>query len=193
MPYAIVRELPEVLQRALSSVGYGRKDVEIRASEKESLFCAGGDGNRGFAILVNLSTGACETHMGSWGGSTPWNPNNAVDLDDREYTLPVGGAVIKGSEGGGRPVYATITLHPDNMAKFLPAGPTLTDAEKQILWAFKTLKSGPYRQSALAGSRKEDLDVLVSRGMLKRSSNGATAITTAGRNALEASGDRGGY
>ena len=44
MPYAIVKELPDVLQRALASVGYGKKDIEVRAKEKESLFCSGGDG-----------------------------------------------------------------------------------------------------------------------------------------------------
>lgn len=193
MPYAIVKELPESLQSALSAVGYGRKDIELRAKETESLFCAGGDGYRGFAVLVNIATGEREVHRGSWGGSNAFNPNNSVDLNDKEYELPLNGAVIKGSEGGSRPVFATITLHPGNMAKFLPAKAELSEAEQHVLWCFKALKSGPYRQSALGTKSGEAIEALVGRKFLKRSTNGATQITTEGRNALEASGYKGSY
>lgn len=187
MPYAIVRELPEPLQRALEAVGYGRKDVCIEAKETESLFVAGGDGYQGFAVLVSLETGVYEVHRGSWGGGNPFNPTNSVDLNDKEYQLPRTGAVIKGSRGGGRPVYATITLHPENMIKALPEAVELTSEEQSIMYAFGALRSGPYRKGLTEG-KGEVIDRLVERGLLKKNAASAVQITTAGRNARKRNG-----
>lgn len=191
MPYAKVKELPDALQQALAAVGYGRSDILIEAKETESLFIAGGDGYRGFVCLVDLGTGSRQLHRGSWGGSNILNPQNHVDLDDRNYLLPPNGAVIKGSEGGNRPVLATISLHPSNIVRFLPAAPSLSNDEQRVLYAYKSLKAGPYRQDAMRGIPSTVADELVEKGMLKRSKNGATQITSDGKNALEQSGYKG--
>ena len=185
--YAKVADLPHVLQQALKSVGYGKKDIEVKTAETVRLSLQGGDGYRAFSTLVNLSTGQYETTMGSWGGSNMFNPSNPVDNDRQAYALPQGGAVIKGIEGGGRPVLATITLHPANVVPWLPATTELTEVERKTLACFKGRKPGPYRNDALAnaGSTPAIVDSLMVRGYLSRNRAGATQITTEGRNACE--------
>lgn len=100
MPYQLVSDLPECLIDALKSVGYGKRDIEILPRDETSISYGGGSGRRGFAILVNLSTGKYETHFGSWGGANAFNPENQVDLNTQSYPIPENGAVILGSEGG---------------------------------------------------------------------------------------------
>ena len=72
--YVQTRELPPSLQSALQSVGYGRRDIAVYAAETTSVACAGGQGQRGFVLLVNLATGSRESHQGSWGGPNMFNP-----------------------------------------------------------------------------------------------------------------------
>lgn len=188
MPYSLVKELPDCLQRALTEVGYGRQSIELRPKEKESLFIAGGDGYRGFVILVDLASGQYKIHQGSWGGSNPWS-SSPVDLDNQSYDLPLNGAVIKGSVGGTTPVYATITLHPNNIVKYLTTGISLTDDEQRVLYAYKTYTSA-FRKGHLIGKEKVIAD-LAQRKLIKISKNGASQITVEGRNALEMSGYKG--
>jgi hypothetical protein len=95
--YVAVKELPNSLIRALASIGYGKKDIDVNIQDTVSLQVSGGDGRRGFALIVNLATG--ETHMlqGSWGGSNMFNPDNRVDLDQRDHKLGENVAVSLGS------------------------------------------------------------------------------------------------
>lgn len=180
--YASVGDLPEALQSALRQVSYHKKDIGLSSAEKISIRDCGGDGRRGFVILVNLTTNEQEIHWGSWGGSNMFNPSNSVDLDDNEYVIPKDGAVIRGSISGG-PTYATITLHPDNLVKLLPSKVELSEKERGILNAYGSLKSGPYRKEELHRLRATDADVdaLVGKGLLKRTKVGVS-ITTEGKN-----------
>lgn len=183
--YAQVKELPECLQSALASVGYGRKDIKVDIAEEASLFVGGGNGYRGFAIVVDLSTGARQTLWGSWGGSNAFTPNNRVDSDSKSRVLGPNVAVIKGSEGGGKPVYATLTIGPANVVKgLLTAPPTdLTPNERATLYAFCHYKSS-YRREAMERARipVNTIDALIVKGLLVRKGNGVQA-TIEGKNA----------
>jgi hypothetical protein len=176
-----VKDLPESIQSALRSVSYGGKDISVQPKERVSIQCSGGAGQRGFAILLDLASGRQEIHQGSWGGANIFNQHNSVDLDDRMHDIPVGGAVITGSQGNR--TFATVYLHPDNMVKLLPAPAELSDKERRIMYAFGCLKSGDYRKEELsrAGATEADIDALISRGFLKRDGRGVQ-ITTAGKN-----------
>lgn len=185
--YSKVRDLPESMQRALASVGYGRADIEVEPSETFTVKSyATGAGRRSFCIVINLETGEEKRFDGSWGGSNMFNPGNAVDMDETERPLPPGFAVIKGSTGDK--VFARIELNPENVAKFLPIqDSSLSDRDKWLLYTFDGLTSAG-RKDEWSRCRdvpsEDDLNRLAAMGYLKRSSNGATKITTEGKNAL---------
>lgn len=179
MVYGPVRELPDCIRRALKSVGYGSRDINIETAEKISIIQAGCDGQRGFVILVNLESGEYTLQKGSWGGSNCFNPDNPVDLDDNEYSIPVNGAVIRGSEGYPR-TFARITLHPNNMIRALPEAIVLTEEEKSTMYCYGALTSA-YRKNFLIG-KETIIDGLIAKGLLKRNAAGAVSITTAGKN-----------
>ncbi len=180
-----VKEMPDVVRQALKSVGYGRKDIEVKAAEKAHAM-QGGDGQRGFMSVVNLSTGEYRTAYGSWGGSNPFQ--TSVDDIDTVVLRP-GMMVITGVSGYG-PVYAIIEAHPSNLTAMLPAVPALTDREIKILRAFQSLKGGQYRQQYLraAGINQSEIDALEAKGLIKINKAGAGQITTAGKNALPPGG-----
>lgn len=178
------KDLPDTIQSALRALNYHRHDIDVDTAERVSLHDAGSAGRRGFVALVDLASGETRVSRGSWGGANIANPDNPVDLDTSLHELPEGGAVIRGSEGGDRPVYATVTLNPRNVMPWLSApAEELTDKERKILEAYGTLKAGEYRKQALreAKATEADIDALVSRGLLKKTGAGVQ-ITTAGKN-----------
>ncbi len=187
--YAPVNTLPESIQRALGSVSYHRKDINIEAKERASLSDAGSAGRKAFVILVNLQTGQSKATWGSWGGSNMFNPRNAVDLDDRDYPIPQNGAVIQGSVGNT--TYASILVSPSTLAPLLPKADKIPDHEALILYCYKCIKGGQYRKDELDrvarkhpdASIAETVESLITRGYLKRNKAGAVQITTAGKNA----------
>jgi hypothetical protein len=184
--YVAVKDLPQVVQSALISVGYGCKDIQVKVQTSVQLSGAGGSGRRSFAILVDLAANKYHVETGSWGGQNMFDRANPVDNDFSSLPLPGNGAAIIGSQGGGHPVFARLVIPRSMVAKIITAdrGPELSPVERVALGCYKSLKSGPYRQEALARAKVTPamLDSLVARGYLKRSSNGATQITTAGKN-----------
>ena len=185
MPYQLVSELPQCLIDALKSVAYNKRDIEILPREKTSILCAGDAGQRGFTILVNLSTGENKIHVGSWGGANAFNPQNQVDLNDQQYPIPENGAVILGSEGNK--TFATIYLNPKNVLAALSEGDVLSDIERKIMYAYGCLKSGQYRNEELVrcgvNDPKNDATVqsLIDRKFLKKDGRGIQ-MTTEGKN-----------
>lgn len=177
--------LPDSLKAVLKEVGYHKADVSVKASTESPLSTMGGQGSKGFAAIVNMATGEYRISWGSWGGANIANPDNAVDTDHSTYQIPQNGAVVLGSIGGTG-TYASILAHPSIIAPLFPPPSTLTEKQKGILRSYKSLKSGPYRQSALADllCTKQDIHTLVCDGYLKESSNGAIQITTKGKNAI---------
>lgn len=180
------KDLPEPVQRALSQVGYGRKDIEVIPRAEVVLSQSGGKGRQGFVALVNLTTAAVAVTWGSWGGENMFDRTNPVDLDHRPYALPADGVAVTGVRGGGQPVWAQLNVPASMMARILPGPPTeLTDAERDALSAYVGYTSA-YRKEQLSrwGIGTDVIDQLVTRGFLTRNKAGATAVTTAGKNAV---------
>lgn len=186
MVYSLVKDLPDILQSKLKSIGYHRQDIELEACETVSEYVPSGTGLRGFCIIVDLSTGKSTERIGSWGGSNMFSPQNSVDNNTNEYPIPMNVAVIKGTKGNN--IFATIYLHKDNVVKFLPATKNeLDDRDRWILFTYSGLTSaGRKNEYEREGDKpsEDDLNRLAGKGYLKRSKNGATQITVDGRNAL---------
>jgi hypothetical protein len=116
------------------------------------------------------------------------NPHRLAIAD---IELTPGFAAVEHVFFQGKDLGYRVLLHPSNFAPLLtaaPAAPALTMRDVAILNAYATLKSGPYRREALARAEATDgaIASLVQQGLLKRASNGATAITVEGRAALAA-------
>lgn len=183
--YVPVKELPDFVVSILKDLGYHSKDIVVKPGESTTMHAPSGDGYRAFVAIVNLGTKEHKVMRGSWGGANAFNPNNAVDLDTNVYTIPKDGLVIHGTEGGGHPVWATITVHPDAMPKMLPdeSSEQLTPQELYVLYHYGRTKSA-YRKEYLQRYKigQNVIDGLVAKKYLKRSESGATQITTAGKN-----------
>lgn len=184
--YVLVKELPPELLRPLKSLGYTRRDIEIQPGTSYSPASAAGTGSRGFVCVVDMGTGKFKTEYGAWGGATPWDQRQ-VDLDTSNYPIPPNGAVIKGTEGGGNPVWAYIKVRPDNLAGLLPEKTDVTKEEFKALQAIK-MKSG-YRAEEFRrqGLGKYSLDnplvkSLLDKGLIKTNAKGALMITLKGKN-----------
>ena len=186
--YYDVKDLPDPLARALKAVKYGKKDIRVVPRSNYSVMGAGEDGFREFVVAVNLITGAWEVEKGSWGGANMFT-SNAVDLDARVRPLPPNGAIIKGSEGGGKPVHAVIYIHPDNLADVLPAGTEdpLTEDENKALQIVEHNR-GTYRAEyfnrhglGVYGRTNPVLLSLAKKGLLKLTGTGVV-VTTQGKN-----------
>lgn len=183
--YVETKTLPDTIATALAGAGYHRPTVGVYVSDTASVACAGGDGLRGFAVLLDIDTGRSETFHGSWGGANPFQ-SNAVDSDTRERPLPPSGCVINGHEGGGKPVYASLTIHPSRAAKLLPApAEALSERLSLVLGAFARFNSrGRSEWFGRHGAATEaELVELESRGFIKRNKAGAVTCTATGRNA----------
>ena len=195
--YTQVKDLPETIQSALNSLGYGRKDISLEVAESISPAVSGGQGKRGFCCIVNIETGERKIDMGSWGGANCFGPSavNPVDSDRNDYVIPPNFAVIKGSEGGDRPVYATITISSSNMIKALPEKVELSARDQWLLYTFKGLTSaGRKNEWERCNDKPSEADLVrfAINGWIKRRSDGACMITTEGKNTLLAS-DGGSY
>jgi len=187
-----VKDLPASVKSALSDLGYGRRDIEVSAATTFSFQSFADDGKRDFTCIVNMETGQSKTTKGSFGGPNPYTRGNLVDSDDRNHPIPLNAAIIQGSEGGGRPVYATIKVHPDNMATLIPAQIELSREEKLAITILDSLKPGyrgEYFQRYDLGLYKGDnplIKGLVDKGLVKVTGTGIQ-ITTAGKNARDPS------
>ena len=183
-----VKQLSPAIQKALATVNYHAKDIEVKPTERVGGTVGGGSGQRGFVIIVNLDTGKFEGVQGSWGGGSPLS-SSPVDAYGGMIDIPANGAVIKGTTGYPR-TFAWIYAHPTAVgAHLLPSGnedaEVLTDAEQQALYCFGSIKGGEYRRDEMRRRNvtAETVDSLVERGYLKRNRAGATQITTKGKNA----------
>jgi hypothetical protein len=172
------KTLPEQIKNVLKQVDFYRELVEVVSSENVSIIggCAF-EGNRSFVAFVDLRDGRSRIFHGSWNGPNPFESKIA----DQPGTISlIENSCIVTGENGGRGSFATVHLHPNNIAKFLPQPEDVTDREKAILACFR-LKSGPYRNNALAGYKSEEIDALVQRGFLAKDGRGVR-ITAKGKN-----------
>jgi hypothetical protein len=182
--YVDTNTLPPTIGAALSSAGYARPIIGVYVRDTASMHAVSGDGMRGFTVLVDIDSGRSETHQGSWGGANMFSVN-AVDSDTTERPLPSGACIISGHTGGGKPTYATLTIHPSRAAKLLPvAGEDLSDREKSLMAVFARFNSrGRAEWFGRHGKATEaELLGLESRGWIKRTKAGAVTCTAAGKN-----------
>src|SRR2546429_9523139 len=143
--HAPVSSLSPLIQSALRSIGYHRADVEVIPAEKVSPSAGGGDGQKGFLYMINLTNGESKRIDGSWGGANMFNRDNPVDLDTASYALPPNGVVIKGSVGYRG--FATVYVPLAAAANFLPLPTTeLTQVEKDGLYCHRGIKGGEARR-----------------------------------------------
>jgi len=188
--YLAIRELPDVIQRALGEVSYRRRDIEVKPATSYQMAGSSGAGKKSFVIAVNMASGQYKVEWGSWGGANAFSPTNPVDLDTKSRPIPANGAVISGTTGGNQPTWAYIQVPPGNMQALLPeedADMDLTDGEKAALYAIGHYKSfyrkeqfqqwglGPY------GPRNPHVTKLLALGLAKTRGQGLM-ITTKGRN-----------
>ena len=180
--FILTRQLPLSLQNLLARFSYGKRDIGLEATETVSPQLGGAAGRRGFVAILNLESGESQAFEGSWGGQNAFTVNR-VDSDETLYRIPPNVVVVKGYTGYP---YSTATLYaaPGTVAPLLPSGVKMSDREVAILSAYRGLRSGPYRQEALALYGEDEIKALVTRGLLKESRNGARQITTEGKNAL---------
>lgn len=190
--YTETKSLPPTLQSALRSVGHARPTIAIYASETASMSSASGDGMRAFTVLVDIDSGRSESHIGDWGGSNPFHAS-PVDGDTASRPLPPNGAVIHGHQGGGKPVYASLTVHPTRIAKLLPSpvGEALTARQTRLLGVYAHLNSRGRKEWFDRHSREfcaptiGELADLERTGLIKVNKAGSVTITPAGRNAAD--------
>ncbi len=190
--YMEVRSLPQALIRALKEVGYGKRDIMVVGKTTYGVQRAGGDGMRGFTAVVDLTSGRTKVEYGSWGGANPFSPQNQVDMDRKEYPIPLNGAVISGTEGG-HSVYATIAAHPDNLQKLLPAGEGDAHSEQEVtaLQIMSSLipkaRKEYFQRNHLGDYSAQNplIQGLAKKGLVKVTGAGLQ-ITMAGKNVVEA-------
>jgi hypothetical protein len=187
MTHAITKDLPESIRAVLASLGYGKKDIRIEVSETVVVGQGGGDGRRSFYAIVALDGSVPpKQEYGSWGGANPFETRR-VDHDQTPHPIQSGFAVITGSSGVN--VYATIHVHPSNIAPLLPVKVELNDRLRAVLKAFKELTSAGRKNeweiyNPSSKPTEAELDELVNRKLLKRNKAGAMSITTEGKNAI---------
>lgn len=187
MIYVPVKTLPAILQYALENAGYHRTDIGVNVRETAYASSHSGDGMRAFTVLVDLETGHATQHWGSWGGANMFTPNNPVDGDTTPRQLPPDGAVINGHTGGGKPAYASLTVHPSRAARLLPSPvENLSERDRKLLGVYASLNSAGRKQyferHPSMRPTATDLQSLADRGFIKVSKAGAVTITADGRN-----------
>jgi hypothetical protein len=184
--------MPPAVQRALKEVGYGRADIAVEARDVFYVGHPAGEGSRSFFGLVNLQTGQTKFTYGNWGGGEAGDIPQLADADRERRPLPPGMVVINGSEGGNRPVWATLTVHPSMMPALLPAGGELTSQEQSglnIIGMYISSARKEYFRDARLGAYGPENPIvrsLAQKGMVKITGAGAIQITTKGKNSRTA-------
>jgi hypothetical protein len=184
--YVDPSDLPECVQTALRLVGHsGRKSVGVTATTQYASGCCT-SGSRAVYVSVHIGSGSVhELHYGSWGGA---NPFESLPGDSMVDIAP--GWCVVGGQTGGR-TYVNVYAHPDTLDRVLPtpvAEPELTEDEIRVLCVHVSLNS---RGRKNYFGRRPTLPVdackarLADLGLLKVARNGASKVTTEGRNTAE--------
>ena len=202
-----ISKLPPGLAKAVLALAPKGRDIKIKAAERATPSCSSQTYHSANALVGDIDNSASVTvRRGVWGGDngfnkapvdTAWDP--VFDREARE--VPVGGAILVGTIGRFCSVYVHPTTFAERWVKhdvardailegrdeeaseMLSEATPLTDAECAILYVHLAYKSGEYRKRVVA-KYTPALESCVTRGLIKRASNGACAITTEGK-ALE--------
>lgn len=190
------KDLPDTLKDALKAVGFRKPQVRVETGTTYNVQNMGGDGYQAFAMAVDLDSGQTKLIQGSWGGPNPYEVKQ-VDRDNQNHPLPVGGAVVLGSRGGGHPVSASIRVHPDNLQKLLPGGDEETFSDDELV-ALEILASSTsaYRKESFPraglgayGPQNVILKSLAAKGLINLTGAGVK-LTVKGANVRESNRGR---
>ena len=180
-----IKDLHPIVQRALHSLGFHKRDVEVIISANTRLrIYGGGGGSRLFFAKVDLKSGQMSVDHGAWGGANMFG-YSMLDQDDRVYAVPDDTAIILGKEGGTSGVLAVVVLPPSLAPATLTQEEELPELQEKILAIFR-LKAG-YRKQYLAElgpGVEEAIEELIANDYIKRSKVGLQ-LTTKGKNASE--------
>ena len=165
MNYIDIRELPKCVRDVLKKViGWKRNEIPFELIERISLRRSSTlRYNRGFAILINLDTGAYRIGIGSYGGSNQ-SFNTIIDDCDFRFKFPANYVIIKG-EHGTNGVYATLYMRPDNTLALIGSDEDHEDRKYKILKICQNI-TFPTKNVLLAGSKPIDLRDLIKSSML---------------------------
>lgn len=183
-----MKKLPQCVINAAASDGHKRADIKAVECDAVSPFYPADQGSRGICIVVNLKTGNKTKTYGSWGGANMF-VSPPVDSLDQPIPIPDSCVVLKGSTGN----LNLLTLYA--RAEFLSQfeedeKQDLTEREMTVLWAHRSLNSKGRKEHYYSrGLTAAQLDLaksgLENKGLLKIAKNGASKLTTAGRNASD--------
>jgi hypothetical protein len=171
--------------------GYSGKHLKARVCERVTVPMTAGlwdGGSRDTYRVVRLSDGAEISPVDE--SAAPWDRSRSA----REIALEPGFCVVEHSIFRGKDLGLTFHMHPQDATRMLPAPVELTELERMVLEATRSLKAsygGRDRyQMATDNLRYSDKPsrtqwdeakaALIGRGYL----NKAGAITTAGKNAV---------
>lgn len=188
MPYVDRKDLPSGLLALLDEYGIRQQSMSVEAREEWMPATGGGQGRRALSLVYQLDTGEHAVSLGAWGGSNLHVSEQAqADTDTRLRPLPPRYVLVQGSIG--YQPWAQLYAHPATLARLLPAGdaPTLGADQLTALAVVRGLNSRGRRDYWARHKWSDDrvnaaLDSLAEQGYVKRARNGATKITTAGRN-----------
>lgn len=209
-----IKDLSPGLAKAVNAMNPKGRDVTITARDSAVPSTDSQIYHVANVIVADIDNPATVTvRRGVWGGNNGFNKppaDVAFDpvFDNTSRPVPVGGAIVVGTIGR----YCNVYVHTQTFAlRFtrhevvrdaLLEGRTaeaqaiqaneaeLTDAECAILYAHGALKSGEYRKRVVTAFSAA-LEACISRGLIKRSANGACAITTQGKAMRDAWRNRG--
>jgi len=181
-----MNQLPQCVINAAASDGHKRADIKAVECDSVSPHYPADQGSRGVCIVVNLETGNKVKTYGSWGGANMFTAP-PVDSVTGPIPIPPGCVVLKGSTGNLN--LLTLYARPEFLAQFEEdEKQELTERESTVLWAHKNCNSKGRKEHYYdRGLTAAQLDLaksgLENKGLLKIAKNGASKLTTAGRNA----------
>lgn len=182
-------EREQIPAHFLRGFNYNGRKFKVQASGKVTIHdTIWGGGTRSTWHMLRLADGALAPLDQSKRDPKPGDPFGWIpNVDGQSFDIPEGYAVVEHSIFCGKDMGLTFYVRPEALAPLLPPPAEIDQRDRRILGTFAGLKSGEYRREALAklSYTGADRDRLVALGMLRVSSNGATAVTTAGRNASQ--------
>ena len=180
-----LRDLPPFLVQILArEARYKRQDIEVVPAKSVEIGIPAFEGNRSYAIAVNLGTKQHKSVLGDWSGGAGSSP---VDRGG-SFNIPSNAAVISG-EYGGRGSFGRIYINPDNVAALIEQddGVELSEDEKYAI-VFINMFNSRGRKDAFESkglgeysSSNPLVRSLVSKGLLKLQGAGVK-VTTQGKN-----------
>ena len=169
--YTRTKNLPDYIHSVLKAANFKKHELEVVETSIVSVLHTTSLGVPAYNILVDLSEG---TH--------------SVLTDDsagiRRHTLAENEAIIHGRSG--KRAWAILYVHPNSVSKFVQEPVSIGQDERNVLLIYRC-STGDDRENALRQARRRDLSeqLLMLKKLIVPSTSGIR-VTTAGKNALEA-------